>query len=219
MKKRILVIIAVLTIILVLGVIFYYFVLSSATAKKPILEKPEITEMDKNSKVIEVKEEVIDYVSNELGAYKLHSDPATGNIPEIEFIVSDTKEIFTVMVIDGITKTEKGEAVKPDIRLTASKDILFQLVESDDFERAIYDMVSESKVGIQILADEKTLALKGYKAIYDTISAAASEGNMLTGNAVSKLAIVEFTGITKLGILLTLFLILELFFFYEKVNN
>ncbi len=157
----------VVFIIIILGVLFigyfYFFQISPSFVDKPILEKPIIEEQ-------ELKTEHIIYLLNELNAYKLHNDPFTKEPPVIKIIVSNENYFFTVE--DNEIK-ESLEDNNPDIVLTTTKEKIFELMESS--ENALTEDME-----IEILSDEKTLALKGYKIIYDEFSK-----NQITGEVIN----------------------------------
>ncbi|MBD3204070.1 hypothetical protein GF327_07265 [Candidatus Woesearchaeota archaeon] len=207
MKKRILVAIFILLVILFPSVYIYFTVISpSFLVKKPVIEKPALTQ--------EINEQTIVYIANEIGSYKLHKDPISGEIPEIEFFIEDTKETYSILIIDNKPQVEKKEAIQPDIRMIGKEHIILQILNSENVEKEIVTNANEGKIRVEVLNDQKILALKGYKSIYDQLS---KGNNSVTGQGISKINPMEITGISRMFFLLVLFLILELSFFYESL--
>lgn len=185
-----------LLFVAVLGVGYaYFFVLSPSFIEKPELEFPEIIENESFS------EEQIFYVLNEIDAYKLHNDPFNDEPPIIEFIIE--KENLLVVVEDN--KFESLEQGIPDLRIYSTKEDLYGLLQGNDFEKSLLDKYNKGDIDIEIVADEATLALKGYKAIYDKISSS----DKITGNVV-KLNPANYTNGLNISLLFFIALILEL---------
>lgn len=165
-------------IIILLGAGYsYFFVVSPSFVKKPALEKPALaTDIEEGHPAIFGQEHVV-YLLNELDAYMLHNDPITGEPAKIE--VAAEEAIYSFEII-GNRIVENYEGI-PDIRIVAKKAALIHIFMSDDQRKAILDGFSSGSLAIEIISDEKTLALKGYKAIYDKISAGMGD---LTGDVV-----------------------------------
>ncbi|MFH0874533.1 MAG: hypothetical protein V1859_01240 [archaeon] len=213
MKKQLVVILSILILLCIATGAFYFFVISPTGTKKPFMEKPEFDGLmiDSNSPVIET--EHISYVANEIGAYKLHKDLRTGDTPEIEFVIEDTSEVFTLRVIDGNPIVEKISANNPDMKLTTDQATFLKILSSDNINQKIAEEASSGKVGISLIADEVTLGMKGYKAIYDSLS---KNQEAISGKAISKLNPVKVTIITKIIALLSLLAIIEVVYMIEK---
>jgi hypothetical protein len=140
----------------------------------------------------------ISYMLNELGAYKLHDNPFTGEMPLIAVEVMDTGQVFYAQVDNG--KIEETENKNPDIKISAKKDIFLGIFEGT-IDNGVVSAVSDGRMHIEILSDERSLAFKGYKSIYDSLSQ-----NTITGNLVGKLNPLGFVR----GIEIFLFLIFAL---------
>ena len=137
---------------------FYFSEISPVFVKKPDIKKP-ITQ--------EITSEHIIYLLNEMDAYKLHEDPLSKELPIIEVKILEESYLYTVKD-NQITETAKND---PDITLTTTKEKIIELFHDNK-------KISEC-VSLESYADEKTLALKGYKIIYDNFS-----GNEITGNII-----------------------------------
>ena len=150
----------------------YFFQISPAFVDKPELDKPVITD-----ETTEVEEEEIMYLLNELDAYKLHVDPLTKELPIIKVIINDAnKEYYYTILENQLEVIEDGD---PDIILNGDTEQIIEIMSSDNFDDAVVNAFYDGKIDLEIISDEKTLALKGYKSIYDKMS------NGITGNVVN----------------------------------
>ncbi len=174
----------------------YFSFISPAFKKKPNIERPA---------QIGVDEHAISYIANEIDAYKLQKDPTTGSVPEIEFHVTDTGRTYSLRVIDGIPTTDEVDAIAPDLRISADSSVMIELLGSEDMSGSLVDLARQGKIGLEVMASEKTLALKGYKAIYDALSS----GNNITGSPILMLNPVAYSGYARLTIIVALFLVIE----------
>lgn len=169
-------IIATLIMILLVPAYVYFMYISPSFVDKPTVISPfdslseeAVSELNNDSSNLIVTEEHVDYLVNELGGYKLHEDPTTKEPAIIEFYVYDTEQTFSVMIEDNVPVSTEGYSDNADLKVTTDKKNLVTLLTSDDFEATAVELVKENKIGIEIIADEKTLILKGYKTIYDTL--------------------------------------------------
>ena len=200
--------------IFVVGSLHIYFnILSPTFVKKTHLEKPFIPENIDEYKIFKEGEEIItdehiEFLTNEIGAYKLHSDPITKEPPEMEFRITDTNQIFTIKIVDGKPKSTPGEADNPDIKIYGKQIIILEILSSDDLNSKIVEKAESQEIGLNVLADEKTLALKGYKAIYD----AFTKNNQITGNVVEKIKPGPYHTWTKTILLLYALIFIEIAF-------
>lgn len=153
--------IALTVVIVLIAVVAYaYFGIISPTTTKPAVQKPSLAATE------ELKTDHINYIVNELGAYKLHTS-LSGEPAEME-VVSGGK-IFTITTADGKTVTKEGKASNPDIRITATPEALVRLFASSDIKSGISTLYNDGLIKVEILKDQATLALKGYKGIYDEL--------------------------------------------------
>ena len=147
------------------GAYIYFFVFNPVFVEKPYIEKPVIEEPEE----FEVDGDQLKYITNEVGGYKLHSHPISKEKPIIEFFITNFQETYTLTVEDHNITAVKGSAVNPDIRITGSKDVFRQLLVSDDIASELNRLVRWKKIEFEIISDESTLAMKGYKALYDAL--------------------------------------------------
>ena len=150
---------AVVIVLIAIGTYFYFGVISPVVPK-PVVSKLALTENQ------EVKPEHVNYVVNELGAYKLHPS-LSGEPAEIE-VVSAGK-LFTITTQDGKTVTKEGKATNPDIRITASPEAFVKLFSTTDIKAEISKLHNDGSIKVDLLKDAATLALKGYKGVYDEL--------------------------------------------------
>lgn len=124
------------------------------------------TVSDKPSK--QVNGSHIEYIMNELEAYKLHSNPLNGEQPIIKLTIPDLEETYSITVVDNNVQSTLAEPENPDIVININQDDLISFFISED-KSLLVSMYKEGKVVMQTLKDEEELALKGYKAIYDSL--------------------------------------------------
>ena len=124
-----------MAVIVVLAAVigYFYFGIISPVVPKPVVSKPTLAENQ------EIKTEHVNYVVNELGAYKLHPS-LSGEPAEIE-VVSAGK-LFTITTQDGKTVTKEGRAANPDIRITASPAAFVKLFSAADITAEISKLYS-----------------------------------------------------------------------------
>lgn len=190
----------ILSVLIILGLgYFYFFMISPAFVVAPHIEKPSgvISE--------EVTSDELIYLLNEIGAYKLHNNPLGGEYPVIEVLVEDSVQDFYFQVTDNEI-IEIPESHAPDIKLALDRKIISDIIDSPDSLQQILKHFSSGKITITPLQDEKVLALKGYKCIYDQFSSVAG----ITGNIILKLKAKTMTGGINMGILLLTSLIIGL---------
>jgi len=156
MKKKI----AVIAAIVILAVVmFFASPLASSQTRKPVLTtsagegvRPPLAQS--------IGGENVNWVANEIGAYKL------GDGAQIEIAVGGA--IYTTSVNGHIPTTSPGSG-SPDIRITVSASDFQALYSSGDMISTARQLYDEGKLSIELKRSEITLALKGYKALYDEL--------------------------------------------------
>jgi hypothetical protein len=138
----------------------YFFIISPTFVEKGTITKPSLSQGE------DVKEDHVKWVVNEIGGYKLHKS-LSGEDPEMEIVVEGKK--FTVKTVDNEPVTTPGAAQNPDIRIIASLPVFYQMYDTDNIQQTVIGLYNSGDIQIELLKDEATLALKGYKAIYDEI--------------------------------------------------
>lgn len=151
---------AVIIVIVLAAIAYLYFGIISPLGMKPALQKPQLQAGQP------VTSEHVNWVVNELGGYKLHPS-ISGEPPEIEAVVGDGT--FSVTTENGKTVAKAGKAANPDIRITANYDALIKIFAASDIKAEIVKLYNEGTVTFEMLKDQATLALKGYKGIYDEL--------------------------------------------------
>ena len=126
--------------------------------------------------------------------------------PLIEVEIIDLGKTFFITVENNNIK-ETTETSNPDIKIKGNLIDINNLLLQDDFETAIIDSFIGGKLQIEVLADEKALALKGYKSIYDKIS---PNLNQITGEVIQDFNPVEYTKASQLVFLLMISIIMGL---------
>ena len=177
-KKPVLLIILVSVCLVAMLISYtYFFMISPSFVDKPYIEKPEIKEsMEKvlgsgDAPIsVMVEEEHVEYIVNEIGGYKLHDNPLTGEPAVFEIAVTDTGQKFFIKIENNIPKTASGFSGQADLRISGKGKDILDLIDSTSFSQDIVNMVKDSRIMIVVLTDEKTLVMKGYKGVYDKIT-------------------------------------------------
>ncbi|MEM5804254.1 MAG: hypothetical protein QXU82_00155 [Candidatus Aenigmatarchaeota archaeon] len=141
----------------------YFFIISPTFVIKPFIPKTALGD--------DITADNVNWMVNELGAYKLHASPLTGEAPQMEIAISDTGEKFTVTTSGNIPSTTETVPLIPDIRIRVGRADFAELYNSDDVAAKAVAMQKEGKVQIELLKGMDVLAAKGYKAIYDELNA------------------------------------------------
>ena len=154
-----------ITMFILAGAIYtYFFIISPTFVVKPIIEKPSLSAGEA------VEEEHIQYLINELGAYKLHKAPLSDQTPVIEILVTNPNQYFTVTVEGNVPKTVPGRADDPDIRISGSSEAVVQLLSAADITAESKKLSGEGKIDIEVLKEMPELVAMGYKALYDELA-------------------------------------------------
>lgn len=141
--------------VLIIAIAYVYFFIISPAGTKQALEKPAFAPGEN------VSQKHITWVANELGGYKLQSSA------QIEFVVEGQK--FSVSSSGGKVVSKVGAASDPDLRITAGRDAFARILSATDTNAEIVALYNEGQISVELLKDQATLALKGYKGLYDTI--------------------------------------------------
>ncbi|MBD3259512.1 hypothetical protein GF371_02665 [Candidatus Woesearchaeota archaeon] len=183
------------------GGYFYFFIYSPAFVEKPVIEKPVIADEEE----FEVTEEQVEYIANEAGGYKLRSHPVTKEKPVIEFFITNFRDTYTLTVDDHNLTAVEGSAINPDVRLSGTKEVFRQLLDSKDFEKDIRRLVRWRDIEVEILADKSILVMKGYKSLYDALEGDGEdiEEQQGAGQATGFFEVGSHAGISSLGFMAT----------------
>jgi len=163
--------IAVVLVVVVFGGA-YYFVIAPNLISKPFIEKPSLPE-DALERIRAgehiIGAEHINYIINEIGAYKLRNPFGTKKYPIMEFVLTDTGVRYYSYVKDHIPATTEGNAKNEDIVIKGSQETAFNILESENTLAAVKKAKDEGEIKTELVADMKLLATKGYISIYDNI--------------------------------------------------
>jgi len=165
---------AVISIILVV-IVFggaYYFVIAPNMVAKPFIPNPGLPK-DALSR-INAGEEVINsshinYLINEIGAYKLKKLFGTKKYPIMEFVLTDINQRYYAYVKDHIPITKKGNAKDEDIVMEGSQETVVEILEDVDLVGEVRNAKDDGRIKVDLVASMKTLASKGYLSLYDTL--------------------------------------------------
>jgi len=159
------IIIGIIIALLLTSAYIYFFVISSTFVMKPYIAKAELASAS------DISSDNLEWAMNEMNAYKLHS--YLGEEPVIEIVITDQSRIFTTTTANNYPTTVGGAAVSPDIRLSMNSADFVELYAATDFMAKVQELRLAGRIQIEILKDDITLAMKGYKAIYDALPGAS----------------------------------------------
>jgi len=164
MKKSKKVLIVILIVILIVAFFGYFFVLTPSFVTKPNISKTLL------SSSAEIESSHINWILNEVGAYKLHSGMYfTGEASIIESVITDLNKVFTTTITNNVPSTIEGSSTNPDIRFVMTANNFAKLYATSDILTNAQQMRKNGEISIEILKSEASLATKGYKAIYDSL--------------------------------------------------
>ena len=153
--------IAVVAIVAILAGI-YFFVINPIFVMKPFIAKAALGD--------DIIADNVNWLVNELGAYKHHASPLTGEAPQMEILITDTGEKFSTTTTNNVPSATEAAASSPDIRIKVGKANFAELYNSADLLTKAIAMQKEGKVQIELLKGMDVLAAKGYQAIYSQLN-------------------------------------------------
>ena len=110
--------------------------------------------------------EHIQWIIDNLGTSQLRTSSITGKPPEIEMVVTPGDQFFTVTIVNGAAKVRTGLADDPDIRMTGSRDVIAELLETSDLAGTAKRLSTEGRIQLEILRAMEKIEDMGYKALY-----------------------------------------------------
>lgn len=134
---------------------YFYFSVISPIVPKPETIKPAFLAGQN------ISSEHVQWIANEIGTYKLQPSA------QIEVVVEGNK--FTVTSKDGKTVSAAGDASDPDMRIVSGRDVFARIFDANNTNAEIISLYKQHLLSIELLKDQATLALKGYKSIYDAL--------------------------------------------------
>jgi hypothetical protein len=143
----------------------YVFVVSPVFVMKPSLTKLTLASPS------DIGSDHVNWMLNEVGAYKLHSYLLFGELPVIESVITDQNRKFTTTIRNNYPTTVGGAANNPDIRFSMNSADFMTLYAAPNVLAKAQEMRKSGLIKVDILKDEFTMAVKGYKAIYDSLPA------------------------------------------------
>lgn len=155
------ILIAVLIVSISIITYAWFFVISPTFVTKPGISKPALT--------AEPEEGHVNWLVNELGSYKLHPDPLSGEPAVMEIVVTDLGRTFTSTTENNMPSTTEGAATSPDIRISITSEYFARLYQAEDASAEAVALFNEGNAEIELLKSETELATKGYKGIYDEL--------------------------------------------------
>lgn len=153
---------AIIALVVIIAFVLYFYVLSPMFVAKPSIEKIALVSASN------IETGHIDWMLNELGAYKLHSYLLYGEPTVIECVITDQNKAFATTIIDNRPVTGTAD-YSPDVRFSMTGADFVTLYAASDFLAKAQEMRESGLIKVDLLKDDFTLAVKGYKAIYDAL--------------------------------------------------
>lgn len=116
---------------------------------------------------IEITPEFLNYLLNELGAWKLHKNPLNFEKPFIDFEISGKK--YTSIIGNEI-ETKEGSNENADIKFIFKKEDIISAILSENTLGYIKEKFETEEASIEPLTDDKELFVKGYLSLYNSLS-------------------------------------------------
>ena len=165
---------AVIAVFLVL-VVFggaYYLVIAPNLIPKPFIPEPALPEdaLERiNNGEHVINESHINYIINEIGAYKLRNTWGTADYPVMEFVLTDLEKKYHSFVENHLPITKEKGAKEEDIAIKGSQEVVVEILSAENTKAAVKKAIDEGKIQVDIVKDMNILARKGYLSIYDSI--------------------------------------------------
>jgi len=146
-------------------------VIAPNLVKKPVIQRPPmvsdaLSRIENGESVFNVKH--INYVVNELGAYKLKKG-ISNDYPVIQFIFTDTNDYFVSYVENNVPITKRGVAKDPDLIVRMDQKTAYRIFNSHNIPSAVKEAKDGREFQVELVADMKELAIKGYLNLYESI--------------------------------------------------
>lgn len=168
------IIVGVVLILIFIVAAFFYLALASPSNQKQELLNPTFG-VSLNEVVIE--EQHVSYVLNEIGAYKLHNMPLTGEKPIIEVKIED--EVFNCEISSGKIKTTKGNGDSPDLRIISTRQEIMNALNSSNIKESVKNSVVSGEIDLEIVGGYTTLFQKGYLSLYQDLTGKSISGGVI----------------------------------------
>jgi cytoskeletal protein RodZ len=133
-----------------------------------------------------IDENHIAYLLTQMGMYKLHPNPFTGALPEIEIVISDTGKTYAAVVQDNEVVVNPGNAAKPDARITVAQDAVTELLAAENSEQlqqtaaTLFSQREQKGYKGELITGQTDLLLKGYLALYKEAKAVIPTGSVVS---------------------------------------
>jgi hypothetical protein len=153
---------------LIIGVIFISYIYFSPN-KMENLENP-VNKLENNLtfEALEVNPQIISYLMNSIGVWKLKSDPTTFNKPIINIDIDGQK--FSSVVNNGKIQTSEGENSGADVKIFTKKKIILDSISTNNSIVIFKQSFISGESQVEMVASEKDLFLKGYLGLYDSLA-------------------------------------------------
>lgn len=119
------------------------------------------------NKDVKITPEIINFLLNEIGAWKLHKNPLTFEKPIMNFNIGK-KKFYSE--IGSEIKTEEGSSDKADIDFDINKKDLLDAISSDNPKKIFSDSLTSGRSSVEIKASKTELFAKGYSSFYNGLN-------------------------------------------------
>ncbi|MFH1711013.1 MAG: hypothetical protein ABH840_01760 [Nanoarchaeota archaeon] len=175
MKKiTIALIVGVSLIVLFIIIAFLFLTLGKPKYEKQDLENP-LTNAGTSELV--VGDNHVRYLLNEIGAYQLHTQPASSENPLIEVIVDDS--VFFAEIEKGRILFRSEKTYEPDLRIITGKEEVKNILSSDNIKEGVKSSVSSGNTKLELVSSYTELFFKGYLQIYKDLTGKSFTGSVI----------------------------------------
>ena len=116
-----------------------------------------------------IDSEHINYIINEIGAYKLRNPFFSDNYPIMQFELTDIDAVYYSYVKEHKPVTKLGNPKNEDIIIKAGQETALNILQSENIIAAVKEAKDNGEIEVELVADMKELAAKGYLSIYDAL--------------------------------------------------
>lgn len=120
-----------------------------------------------NISEIKIEPTFISYLMNEIGAWKLHKNKLTGELPIINLEVS--QEDFSTKIDEDI-ETTKSLSEDADMSFVTEKESIVMAMLSENPGEVFKESIQEGETQIETIASETELFAKGYLDLYNELN-------------------------------------------------
>lgn len=174
MNKRWWVVLGLGLLVILVGIMFFYFALYNPESGETRTLKNPTDGRTVAQSVLEFDESFVEYLLYSVKANELHNPPLSSDKPKIQASIGD--KVYNAYVQNGVVYFDSDETENPDLVLTTSTEEAVRMV----MDRAyIQDSFGSDRSKVELRASKSLLFAKGYLRVYTELT-----GKSITGGVV-----------------------------------